>query len=207
MRRALSGIAVVVVLALIASQLVIPSRLSGEIEQRLERGGGSAEVTLRGWPALLMLGGRGEELDVTGSGLAFDLGGRRDVSLERLEGFERVLIELEDSDVGPIEADRIRLARRDRDAEYELIVTATTTPRELAAQIGDAAGGTLGGVLGSLAGSALPDGGRTAVPLSLRASIDSVDGRAEVTDASGSVAGVPAGSLARVVVEAVLERL
>ena len=72
---------------------------------------------------------------------------------------------------------------------------------------GIAAGGTLGGVLGSLAGSALPDGGRTAVPLSLRASIDSVDGRAEVTDASGSVAGVRAGPLAQVVVDAVLQRL
>ena len=69
---------------------------------------------------------------------------------------------------------------------------------------GIAAGGTLGGVLGSLAGSALPDGGRTAVPLSLRASID---GRAEVTDASGSVAGVRAGPLAQVVVDAVLQRL
>ncbi len=207
MRRVFGGIVVVVVLALIASQLVIPSQLEGDLEQRLERGGGSADVTLRGWPALLMLGGRGEELNATGSGLAFDLGGQRAVSLERLEGFERVLIELEDSDAGPIAADRIRLARSDRNAEYELVVTATTTPRELAAQIGDAAGGTLGGVLGSLAGSTLPDGGRTAVPLSLRASIDSVDGQADVTGASGSVAGVPAGPLAQVIVDAVLEPL
>jgi len=207
MRSVFKVIAVVVVLALLASQLVIPSQLGGDIEERLERGGGSADVTLRGWPALFMLGGRGEEFEATGSGLVFDLGGEQDVSLERLEGFKRVVIELEDSRAGPLEADRIRLARPDREAEYELVVTATTTPRELAAQIGDAAGGAIGGVLGSLAGSALPEDGRTAVPLSLRASIDSVDGRAEVVGASGSVAGLPAGPLAQVVVDAVVQRL
>ena len=72
---------------------------------------------------------------------------------------------------------------------------------------GIAAGGTLGWRARIARRQRAARWGRTAVPLSLRASIDSVDGRAEVTDASGSVAGVRAGPLAQVVVDAVLQRL
>ena len=41
----------------------------------------------------------------------------------------------------------------------------------------------------------------------MRAEVESRDGRVEVTDTSGSVAGVPAGPFAELVIELVVRRL
>ena len=57
-----------------------------------------------------------------------------------------------------------------------------------------------------LATEALPDGGDAPVPLELRAEIGSDEGRTDVRGASGSVAGVPAGPLAELVVGALIDR-
>ena len=81
------------------------------------------------------------------------------------------------------------------------------TPGELARELGTTAAGPLGGLIGDLAADLLPGGGTTEVPVRVDASLDSSDGRIEVVDANGSVAGVPAGPLAEVVLGSVLDRL
>ncbi len=99
------------------------------------------------------------------------------------------------------------LERDGRHEAYELKMSASTTPRELAVELGAQAGGALGGLFGSLASGMLPGGGGDEVPLDLTATVDSDDGRTNVRAATASVAGVPAGPLTEVVVNAVLKRL
>ena len=80
------------------------------------------------------------------------------------------------------------------------------TPGELARELGSSAAGPLGGLLG-LAAPTCSRGGTAEVPVGVDASLDSSDGQIEVVDANGSVAGVPAGPLAEVVLGSVLDRL
>ena len=207
MRRFLAGILVALVVLAIAAQLILPRYLSGRTEARLEEGGGSAKVTLRAFPALTLAGGRGGSIEVAGTGLGFDLDDRREHPFEHLDGFERVEVALDDLDAGPLAVDRFELERDGRHEAYELTMRATTTPRELAVELGAQAGGALGGLFGSLASGMLPEGGGDEVPLDLTATVDSDGGRTNVRTATGSVAGVPAGPLTEVVVNAVLERL
>jgi len=207
MRRFLVGILVAVVVVAIAAQLALPRYLSGRAEDRLEEGGGSAKVTLRAFPALTLAGGRGGSIEVAGRGLSFGLDDRRERPFELLDGFERVEVALDDLRAGPLVVDRFELDRDGRHEPYQLAVQATTTPRELAGELGSRAGGALGGLFGTLASGILPGGGNNPVPLELTATVDSDKGRTNVRGASGSVAGVPAGPLTEVVISAVLDRL
>ena len=202
-----AGILVAIAVLAVVLQLALPAYLAGRVEDRLEQGGGTAKVDLGAFPAVSLLAGRGGSFEASGSGLRFDVGERREDPFERLDGFERVQVRLTDLDAGPLTIGRFELARSGRGEDYDVRVEATTTPQELAARLGSAAGGPLGGLLGSLAGSAVPGGGRTAIPLELHATVASVAGRPDVGEASGSVAGLPAGPLAKVVLAVVLDRL
>jgi hypothetical protein len=164
-------------------------------------------VAIGALPALALLAGRGDSFRARGSGLRFDLDDRRENPFERLDGFKRVDMELRDLDAGPLQVERFDLSRSARSEPYELKVTATTTPRELSAELGSAAGGPLGGLIGSLAGGVLPRSGLVAIPLRLDAVVDSRDGKPNVTSARGTVAGLPSGPLAEIVLGTVLDRL
>jgi hypothetical protein len=83
----------------------------------------------------------------------------------------------------------------------------TTTPRDLAAELGTATGGTLGGLIGGLASGALPGDAGENVPLSLDASVTSRGGSPDVDNADATVAGLPAGPLTELVLRSVLDRL
>lgn len=201
------GILVALVVLAVIAQLALPAYVAGQVEERLERGGGSADVSLGALPAVTLLGGRGGSIEARGSGLAFDLGEREEQPFELLDGFAEVDVAFDDIQAGVLAVERFELRREGRGADYALTVRATTTPRELAREIGSAAGGELGGLFGSLAMGILPGGGAVAVPLELAATVRSVAGRPQVTAATGSVAGVPAGPLTELVVGAVLGRL
>ena len=196
---------IIVGLALLAGlvQLALPAYVARQVEHRLEVGGGTARVHVDAFPAVSLLAGRGGSFEATGSGLRFDMRERRDDPFERLDGFERVDVRLRDLDAGPLRVARFELARCGRGEPYAMVVQGTSTPGALAAQVGSATGGVLGGLVGALAGEIVPG----ALSLELRASLVSDGGRAEVVDASGSVAGLPAGRLAKVVLAAVLDRL
>ena len=203
----LAGILVALGVVVVVIQLALPSFLAGRVEARLVDGGGSADVDIEAFPALSLLAGRGGKFAVEGRGLRLELGDRKDDPLRRLDAFERVKVVLTDLSAGPVRAERFELTREGRGGNYALLVRATATPRELAAQLGNAGGGALGGLFGSLAGGLMGGAALTPIPLELRASVSSRDGRPEVADATGSVAGLPAGPLAGIVLAVVLDRL
>ena len=203
----LAGILVALAVVVVVIQLALPPYLAGRVEARLEEGGGRADVDVEAFPAVFLLAGRGGTFGVEGRGLRLELGERKDDPLKRLDGFERVKVVLTDLSAGPVRADRFELTRAGRGENYELRVQATATAQELAGQLGNAGGGGLGGLFGSLAGGLMGRAALTPLPLELRASVSSRDGRPDVADATGSVAGLPAGPLAGVVLAVVLDRL
>ncbi len=207
MPKFVAGIVITIALLAVVAQLAMPAYYEGRVEDRLEKQGGSADVSITAFPALTLIGGRGKELSAKGKGLRFDIDDRREDPFGRLDGFEEVDLRLTDTDVGAIHMSEFDLRRDGRDSEYTMRVEATATPRELARQLGNAAGGPLGGLAGSLGAEFLPGASTTEVPLEMTARVRSEDGRAEVTDANGTVAGVPAGPLAEIVLGTVLDRL
>ena len=202
-----AGIVITVALLAVVAQLALPAFYEGRVEDRLEEKGGSADVSIGAFPAVTLLAGRGSELKATGHGLTFDLEDRREDPFGRLDGFEDVDLKLTDVNAGSIHMSEFVLRREGRDSEYDMRVEARATPVELARELGSAAGGPLGGLVGSIATGLLPGSGSTELPLELSAHVTSEDGQPEVTDAQGSVGGIPAGPLAEVVLGAVLDRL
>jgi hypothetical protein len=61
--------------------------------------------------------------------------------------------------------------------------------------------------VGSLATGVFPGAGRVAIPVKLDARVESHGGKPQVSSANATVAGVPAGPLAEIVLGAVLDRL
>jgi len=204
-RKMLLGVIATLLILLVALQLILPSVIEGKVEKRLEQGGGDAKVSVSALPAVTLLRGRGRSIDITGSGLTYDLGKRDEKPLARLDGFGRVEVDLRNLNAGSVRLDSFVLTRDGKDEDYTLSMRGTSTPRELAGELGTAAGGALGGLIGGLASGILGGGGP--VPLRLEATVASRDGRPEVGAANATVAGLPAGPLTEIVLRSVLDRL
>jgi len=207
MRSFAVGIAVALLVLLLAGQVALPPYLAGRVEDRLSEGGGEADVSLSAIPSFALLAGRGSRFEADGSGLELDPDSRREQPFDRLDGFDEVSIDIRDSRAGPLRIEEMTLSRGEDGAPYELDLRASAKPRDLAADLGSRAGGALGGLAGDLAARTLPGEGFVAVPVDVQAAITSEDGRVSVTDADGSVAGLPSGPLTEIVLAAVLERL
>jgi hypothetical protein len=109
-------------------------------------------------------------------------------------------------EVKGVEAQRFTLTRlRDGDP-YRLSMRGQVSGRQAIEIIGSEAGGPLGGIAGGLAGSVLPGAG-TELPLTVDADLASRGGRAEVVRTDATVAGLPAGPIAQLVVDAVVKDL
>ena len=207
MRSFAVGIAVALLVLLLAGQVALPPYLAGRVEDRLSEGGGEADVSLSAIPSFALLAGRGSRFEADGSGLRFDADSRRERPFDRLDGFDEVSVDIRDSRAGPLRIEEMTLSRDGDDAPYELDLRASAKPRDLAADLGSRAGGALGGLAGDLAARTLPGEGVVAVPVDVQATITSEAGRVSVTEADGSVAGLPSGPLTEIVLAAVLERL
>jgi hypothetical protein len=195
-----------VVVLLVATQFALPSIAEHKVESRLERDGGSATAEVHAFPALRLLFGDGDSLDVRARGVSLDATGAG-ADLGRLDGFDEVSVRVAGAEAGPLAVRSLELSRPEGAARYELRSAAVTTPREVAGFLGSQAGGGLGGLFGDLAAGSLPGGGNTRVPLRLTAQVASRDGHPTVIGAEGSVAGIPAGPLAELVVGALAARL
>lgn len=194
--------AILVVLAVL--QVVLPWVASRRAEDRLTASGGSAEVSVRSWPAVrLLLGGDGDSLRVRAREIDLD-DTRAERPLRRLDGFRRVDVLIEDSAAGPLDLRSVRISRI-RGGAYRLQVDAAVAPRDLARYVGSRLG-AIGGLLGGLAGGSIPLGDEP-VPLALDAMVESENGRARVVAGAGSIAGVPLGPLADLIVGAVAARI
>jgi hypothetical protein len=202
----------VLVLLLVGSQLLVPLLAERELDERMERNGGRAEVSLSAFPAVRLLAGDGDRLRVEGQGMRLEPREVTERPLEDLDGFDDVEIRLRDLHAGPIELERLELDRDSGDDPYRLSVTGSTAPIELARYLGGRVGRLAGqeaiGVLvGALLAGTLPGGGDIALPLELDAVVDSDEGRPEVERARGTVAGLPTGPLAGLLAAAVARQL
>jgi hypothetical protein len=199
----------VVVLAGV-TQLVIPGFVERKVESSLEErsDGGEAVVDVKAFPAVRLLWGSGDRMEVRGRGLAIDIAQRTDDPLGRLDGFDEVDIDLTDLTAGPVDVQAFSLVKNEDDTSYYLRMEAETTPVALAESVGGQLGGDLGSLIAGAGADALLGGGEVDVPIDVEGQVSRADGGALDVDAvRASVAGVPAGPFAEAMVQAVLERL
>ena len=206
MRRSMTLILVAAAAVLVGSQLLLPRYLEGRIEDRLTIDGGTAEVSLEALPALRLVAGDGDRIEVRGSALSIDLSARPPQSLDRLDGFDQVDVRLTEIAATPLRADTITLTRQAADSPYRLAVSATVSPRELSRFAGSELGGAFGGLLGGLAGSLSPLADEP-VPVDLEVQVQRVGERLRITGGAGTIAGFPAGPVAEALAAAIVARL
>jgi hypothetical protein len=203
-RHLAAGVAGFVVLVAVATHFLLPSYLEGRVEERLEEHGGRAEVELRAVPALRLLAGHGDRIEIEGSGLEIDFDDPDRDAFERLNRFDEVAIELTDVDAGPFETRRFLLEGLGDD-RYRIETDATATIQDLARVAGEQFG-PLGGLIGSIAGGSVPFSAAP-VPIRLDGEVHAEDGAVEMVSGDARVAGLPAGPLARLVTNAILSGL
>jgi hypothetical protein len=188
---------------IVAAQIIVPGIGEGEIEDRLTENGGAATVELSAMPAVRLLWGDGDSIDVHGSDLDLDLSENPEV-FDRLDGFGKVDVSLSDFRAGPFDVTSFALAR-DGDGPYAVRSVSSTTTAELVEFGAESLGLPGSGLLGSLAGGA-PLGNRE-VPIHVDMEMESDDGRVRVVSGGGTVAGFPTGPLAELITAAIVVRL
>jgi hypothetical protein len=206
MRRFAVALAVGVLALLVLTQLLLPPFLEERVASRVTEDGGSADVSLSAIPALRLLAGDGERFEVRGRDLTF-VPGRGEQVFSRLDGFDEVRVQVDGLEVEGVNASSFVLERSRSGEPYRLTMEGQITGREAVQLLGSEAGGVLGGIAGGIAGSALPGGGDTELPLTVDAELASRGGRAEVVRTDATVAGLPAGPVAELVVGAVVSDL
>jgi hypothetical protein len=208
MRRpvVLAGIALaVLLLALVASQLIVPAYLENRAENRLTENGGEVSVDIDALPAVRLLFNRGKRIEVRGNGLDLPLESERGRVFDDLDRFEEADVRLDRLRAGPLRIQRFSLARMEHDVPYGLAVSASVTPAELSEYAGSQLG-PLGRLLAQIASRMLPLS-TAAIPVELDAVVASNDGRAEVRRVDGTIAGLPADAIVAALASAIAARL
>lgn len=202
-------IAVIALVALVAllgaAQLALPQLAEKRIEDRLTENGGSANASVdAGFPAARLLTGHGEGIEVRGSDLDIDVEGDQPPVFDRLDGFDRVDVDLRDFDAGPFRVASFALSR-DGSRPYSLRSSSTTTAAELvsygASRLGVPGSSLIPLITGDRPGANAP------IPVELDMTLESEDGRIVVTEGGGEVAGYPTGPLAELITSAIVVRL
>jgi hypothetical protein len=201
------GIVIVAVVLAVAGQLILPRIAEDQVVDRLTSGGGSASASISAFPAVRLLFGDGDKLEVSGRGLVVPVSGESTGAFNRLNGFDSVSVRLSDVKAGPVTVRRFDLTRDGSDP-YRLRSTAYTSLSELAGFGGGQVGGFLGGLaLRVGAGEALGATARHPIPIRLDMALADDGGRVVVVGGSGTVAGIPTGPLAELITSAIAIRL
>lgn len=197
-------LAAAVVLLLVVTQLFLPGIGEGAIEDRLTEGGGVADVSLGAIPAARLLWGDGDRIAIAATGLDLDLDEPDPDAFENLDRFGDVEVVVSDSRVGPVEIETFLLTR-DGDEEYSLESRGASSVADLAEFF--AAEGELPGadIVGGIIGATGIGGADIDVELDMK--LESDEGRVQVVDGGGEVAGIPTGPLAELITQAILVRL
>ena len=197
------GVAGLVVLVAAVTHFALPPYLEGHVEERLEEHGGRAEVELEAVPALRLLTGHGDRLEIEGSGLEVDFDDPDEDVFEELNRFDEVYVDLTDVEAGPFDTETFVLEGQG-DGRYRIDVDATITGQDLA-RIAGGQFGPLGELIGGVAGGGLL--GSAPIPIRLEGELEAKDGEVVMTSGTGTVAGIPAGPVARLVTTAILSSL
>jgi hypothetical protein len=181
------------------SQLVVPSVVEHRIESRLTDGGGNADVSVSGFPAVRLLFGDGTRIAITGDGLDLGLEQRTDV-FGKLDGFDQVDVHLRDFRAGPFSVASFDLTRTGPSAPYHLVSNSRTTPGEIASYGAERLGIPGGPLLGFFTQDTL---GNRPIPIAMNMGLRSDGGRIVVVSGGGTVAGFPTGPLAELITSAI----
>ena len=204
MRKLIVAVVAFLALALVAIQLFLPGRVESDVEARLTEGGGEASAEIEALPAARLIWGDGDRIEVTGSDLVLEVENDTAV-LDRLDGFDQVDVALERVEAGPFQVESFEL-RRAGDGAYTLRSDAATSGTELL-QFGAEELGPLAGPVAGLLGEQAPGEAAEEFEVELDAQLVSDDGRIEITEGGGTVAGYDVGPLAEIITAAVVSRL
>jgi hypothetical protein len=209
MAKTLATVVIALIVLGAVTQLVIPGFAERHVESQLEEDsdGGEAVVDAKAFPAVRLLFGHGDLLEVRGRGLRVDLTDETDDPLGRLDKFDEVDIDLTDLTAGPVDVQAFSLVKGEDDEEYALRMEAETTPVALAEAVGDRFGGELGRLIAGTGASTLPGGGTIDLPIDMDASVRRENGEVIVESEAADVSGIPIDPFAEAMVAAVLERL
>ncbi len=197
-------VAGIVVLIAIATHFLLPPYLEGRVEDRLEEHGGHADVELSAVPAIRLLAGHGDRLEITGSGLKVDFDDPDEDAFDRLNKFDEVDIDLTDVEADPFQVASFSLEGLG-DGHYRIETDATATLQDLGRVAGEQFG-PLGGLIGSIVGGSAPFSAAP-VPIRLDGELEAKDGDVEMVSGDARVANLPAGPAARLVTNAILSDL
>ena len=117
--------------------------------------GGSAHVEVHAFPAVRLIGGDGDRIEIRGRDLRFDLPPQGGDVFDRLDGFDEVDAQLTDVRTGPFRVQRFVLQRGEGEGTYRMVMRASSTPDELTEYAADRLGGPFGGFMGRFAGGLL----------------------------------------------------
>jgi hypothetical protein len=198
----IAALSVLVVLG--GSQLLIPPLAEHRIESRLTDGGGTAHVSVSGFPAVLLPFGDGGRISVSGSGLNLPAPEPGGGVFDKLDKFDRVDVSLTDFRAGPFAVSSFDLTRTDSSAPYHVIARGRAKPGDLASYGASRLGLPGGALLGFLGNQAL---GGAPVPIAVNMDLTSEGGRVVAVSGGGTVAGFPTGPLAELITSAIVLRL
>jgi hypothetical protein len=193
------------VFLLVALQILLPSFGERAIESRLTEHGGSADVTLGSVPSVRLLFGDGERFEVHAREIDLELNQDEPV-LERLDGFANVDVSIADSKAGPIDLQSFELHRAGGGL-YTLNADGQTTASSLVDYGIDGIDMPGAGSLASMALDLFGIDTDFAIPIDFDMQLASDDGRLRVVSGGGTVGGVPTGSLAEMITNAVVIKL
>ena len=197
------GAAIAVGLGFGLTQAIIPNQAEQEVEDRLTRDGGNADVTVKAIPAIRLLFDDGDVIEVDARRVNIPIEDLRGGSFKELDGFDEVDVRLLRSEIGPFTANRVRLERPEGQENYDFAFAGSTS----AGQLADFALGALPPTLRSLIETIGGRPAETPIPIRLDAELKSQGGRADLVTGSGTVAGLPLGGIALPIAGAIISRL
>jgi hypothetical protein len=199
-----AGVAGIVVLLAIGTHFLLPPYLENRVEDRLVEHGGRADVELHAVPALRLLAGHGDRIEIHGSGLEVDFDDPDENAFDQLNKFDEVEIDLTDVEADPFDVAVFRLNGLG-DGRYRIETDATATLQDLGRVAGEQFG-PLGGLIGSIVGGSAPFSAAP-VPIRLDGELEAKDGEVRMVSGDAEVANLPAGPAARLVTNAILSDL
>jgi hypothetical protein len=201
--RWLLAVLAVVVIALIATQLILPRAGESRVEDRLTKDGGTASVTIDAVPAIRLLFDDGDKIRVRAEEVQIPATDIQVGSFKELDGFDEVDVRLALSTVGPFFAERVTITRGKGDDVYAFNFRGSTS----GAKIGDFALSALPPLLRSALVALAGRAGTRELPIRLDADLRSEKGRARLVRGTGTVAGLPLGGFALGIANAIIGRI
>jgi hypothetical protein len=196
----------VIVVALVVTEIVLPPILEDRIEDRLTKGGGTANVDLDAFPALRLFAYDGDRFALTGRGLDYPLD-QREAVFEKLDGFDSVEVSLADLTAGPFTVERFDLSRSEGENSYRLVSTGSSSVARISGYLTSGLPPLVASLLAGATSGVTGPASEREIPFSVDAELESDDGNPVFVSGSGSVAGIPAGPLSALLAQTILSRL